>query len=217
MLFEKIYTRPTIGTMAKGLLLAGSLALVGCAASDRVVKTYESPDFDGGPFNRILIVAAHEETGTRRLFENTLRTVMNENGQIAVTSLSVMDAEAPIEREPVVAAVREAGADAVLVTRLMDVDSTTSVQGGRTAAEAERRNDLPLADFFRYDYVEYQDPMTSTTVNTVVLSSDLYNVADESKVWSVETTSFDKASVYGVIDSATRGLADQLRRDRLIP
>lgn len=203
-------------TFGQGLLLAGSLLLAGCAASDRVVKTYESPDFDGGPFNRILIVAAHEETGTRRLFENSLRAVLNENGAIAVTSLSVMDAEEPIEREPVIAAVRETGADAVLVTRLLDVASSTSVEGGRTATDAQRRNDIPLADFFRYDYVEYQDPMTITTVRTVVLSTDLYNVADETKVWSAESTSFDKETVYGVIGSATRGLTDQLRRDQLI-
>jgi len=216
MRFSYNYGRRTARTFRQGLLLAGMLLLAGCAASDRVVKTYESPDFDGGPFNKILIVGAHEDTGTRRFFENSFTAVLNENGAIAVTSLSVMDSEEPIEREPVIAAVRETGADAVLVTRLLDVASSTSVEGGRTVADAQRRNDIPLADFFRYDYVEYQDPMTTTTVNTVVLSTDLYNVADESKVWSAESTSFDKGSVYGVVDSATRGLTNQLRRDQLI-
>lgn len=208
--------RRTATTFGQGLLLAGVLLLAGCAASDRVVKIYESPDFNGGPFNKILIVAAHEETGTRRFFENSFRTVLNENGAIAVTSLSVMGPGEPIEREPVIAAVRETGADAVLVTRLLDVASTTTAQGGRSTAQAQRRDDLPLADFFRYDYVEYQDPMTTTTASTVVLSSDLYNVADENKIWSAESVSFDKGSVYGVVDSATRGLTNQLRRDQLI-
>ena len=211
------HERRLAGALKPGLLLASAFLLAGCATSDSVVKIYESPDFNGGPFDKVLIVGAHESTGTRRLFEDSLAAVINENGAFAVPSLSVMDADDPIEREAVIVAVRETGADAVLVTRLLDVQSTTTVEGGRSAgAEARRRDDLALADFFRYDYVEYQDPMTITTVRTVVLSTDLYNVADETKVWSAESTSFDKESVYGVIGGATRALTDQLRRDQLI-
>ena len=216
MSFSYICVRRTARVLEQWRLLVGILLLVGCATSDRVVTVYESPDFDGGPFNKILIVGAHEDASLRRLFENSLTAVMNENGAIAVTSLSVMDAEEPIERGPVITAVRETGADAVLVARLLDAESTTTVEAGRSVAQARRRNDLPLADFFRYDYVVYQDPMTITTVRTTVLSADLYNVADENRIWSAESTSFDKQSVYGVIGSATRGLTNRLRRDKLI-
>ena len=41
-------------------------------------------------------------------------------------------------------------------------------------------------------------------------------VADESKVWSVESTSFDKASVYGLIDGSSGAISAQLARDGLI-
>jgi len=104
-----------------------------------------------------------------------------------------------------------------MITRLLDVESNTSVEEGRVTATAQRRNDIAMVDFFRYDYAEYRDPMTVSTVHTVILLTDLYNVADENKIWSVESTSFDKASVYGVIDGTSRGITDQLRRDRLIP
>lgn len=75
---------------------------------------------------------------------------------------------------------------------------------------------MPLVDFFRYDYVEYKDPMTIESVHSVVLATDLYDVADEVKVWSVETTSIDKRSVDELIDSTSRAIARQLERDKLI-
>ena len=194
--------------------ILGAALLSGCATSERIVKVFEDPNFDAGPFTRILVVGVHEDRGIRRQFENSLVAAMNTTGPAAVASLSLMSADDPIERDPVVAAVRETAADAVLITRLVDVESTTSVQGGRSAgADAVRRDN----NFFRYDYVEYQDPMSVTTVRTVILSTDLYNVADENKIWSVESTSFDKGSVYGLIDGSSQSITDQLRRDGLIP
>ncbi len=121
-----------------------------------------------------------------------------------------------ISRDSIVEIVETENFDAVLVTRLVDLDIQIERREGRSTAQAQRRDDLPLVDFFRYDYVEYQDPMTSTTVRTVVLVTDLYNVADESKVWSVESTSIQKDGVYELINDISGALASALTRDNLI-
>ena len=73
-----------------------------------------------------------------------------------------------------------------------------------------------MADFFRYEYAEYQDPMTITTVHTVILATDLYDLASESKVWGVESTSLDKATVDATIDGASRAIARALSNDGLL-
>jgi hypothetical protein len=191
--------------------------LTACASTDRVVKIYENPDFDGGAFGKILVIGVSEDNGIRRRFEDSLVAAIGAENGVAVSSLTVMPADAPIEREPVVAAVRETGADAVLVTRLVNSESSMNVEGGRSAVGVQRRSELPVADFFRYEYVEYVDPMSVTTTRTVVLSTDVYNVADESKVWSVESTSFEKTSVYGLIDGSSGAISAQLARDGLLP
>jgi hypothetical protein len=189
---------------------------MGCANGDSIVKVYEDPGFNGGPFNNILVVGVHKDIQARRLFEDALASTISETGSQATTSLSVMEAASTIDRDAVVAAVRRAGADAVLITRLLDDDLSVRVSEGRTTAVAQRRSDVPLADFFRYDYVEYQDPTTYSTIRTVVLSSDLYNVSDETRIWSIESSSFEKESTDEILDSATRGISTQLRRDGLI-
>ena len=111
----------------------------------------------------------------------------------------------------VAAAARDTGSDAVLITRLLDSQARAEVEEGRATASAERRNDVPLADFFRYDYVEYRDPMTVTTVLTVLVASDLFDVATETRVWSGQSTAFEKDSVDAAIAAVAEAVTRSLR------
>jgi hypothetical protein len=201
-----------------GAALAATLALSGCASTgDRVVKVYEDrAAFAAAPYTRILVVGAHAETGTRRTFEDSVVRALASLGAEARSSLAVMDEAANIDRESVVAAARETGADAVLVTRVVDIEVKSEIEQGQTQAELARRNDVPLADFFRYEYVESADAMTLTTVRTVILDTDVFDAASEKRVWSVESTSFDKQTAYGVIDGVADAISAELARDGLI-
>jgi hypothetical protein len=198
------------------LLLTVISLLLSCASSDRIVRTYQDSAFDGGPFAKILIVGVTADNGLRRRFEDSLVTAINPDNTVAVSSLSVMGADEPVERESLLAAAQETGSDAVLITRVLATESNTSTQGGRAGVDVQRRGDIPLADFFRYEYVEYQDPLTSSTVTTVSLTTDLFGVADETRVWSADSVSLDKASVYGLIDGSTGSISMQLTRDGFI-
>jgi len=188
----------------------------GCVMPDRVVKLYQDPDFGGDPFSNVLVVGAHEDSDVRRRFENSVVRSLSAAGTDAISSIETMGSGQDITREALIAAAGTSGSDAVLITRLVDVQSQVEIEEGRSTAVAQRRSDVPLADFFRYDYAEYQDPMTITTVLTVVLATDLYSLADETRIWSVESTSFDKATVDATIDGASRAISDALSRDGLI-
>ena len=192
------------------------LALLGCGTTDRVVQLYEDPEFVGGPFTNILVVGAHEDADARRRFESSVAGAIREGGTRAMPSLNFMRSTDEITRDSVVAVVESGNFDAVLVTRLVDLNVQIERREGRSTTQPQRRNDIPLVDFFRYDYVEYQDPMTSTAVRMVVLVTDLYNVADESRIWSVESTSINKTDVYELIVGISRTLANALSRDNLI-
>jgi hypothetical protein len=193
-----------------------ALALLGCGTADRVVKLYENPEFVGGPFTNILVVGVHEDADARRRFESGVAGAIRKGGTSATPSLNFMRSSDGISRDAIVEIVERENFDAVLVTRLVDLDVQIERREGRSTAQAQRRDDLPLVDFFRYDYVEYQDPMTTTAVRTVVLVTDLYNVADESKVWGVESTSIQKDSVFDLFNGISDALAGALSTDNLI-
>jgi hypothetical protein len=189
-----------------------AVLLAGCAQSDSVVKSFQDPSFGGGAFAKILIVGAHENVNARRHFEEALGAELTAAGTAAASSLAVMGVEAAINRENLVAAAQRSDADAVIITRLLDMEARAEIGGGRVAADAERK-DNGLADFFRYDYVTYRDPLEITTIRTVWLATDLYNVADEAKIWSVQSTSFDKETLHEIVESAARAISHQLARD----
>jgi hypothetical protein len=196
--------------------LLSATMLLGCSAGSRVVKVYEDVAFTGGPFANVLVVGVHQDADARRRFERGVAAAIREGGTLASPSLNYMRVADEISRDSLVAIVEREGFDAVLVTRLVDYDVQVERREGRSTAQAQRRDNVPLADFFRYDYVEYQDPMTSTVVRTVMLVTDLYNVAGESRIWSVESTSIDKDSVYDLIDGISTALAGALSSDNLI-
>ena len=201
---------------APSAALGLAVLLAGCAASDSVVKIYEDAAFESASFNHVLVIGVHKDVRLRRRFEDALVSEISRAGSIATASLSVMAAASAIDRDAVVAVVRRTDADAVMITRVLDSEVSVTANEGRSTMEAQRRDDIPLADFFRYDYVEYQDPMTYSTVRTVVLSTDLYNVDDETRIWSVESSSFEKETTGDIVDSASRLISTQLRRDGLI-
>jgi len=209
-------TKPGVFLRFFVLGLLGATALLGCSTADRVVRLYENPDFVGGPFTNVLVVGVHEDADARRRFESSVAGSIREGDTNATPSLNFMRSTDEISRDSIVEIVEREDFDAVLVTRLVDLDIQIERREGRSTAQAQRRDDLPLVDFFRYDYVEYQDPMTSTAVRTVVLVTDLYNVADESRVWSVESTSIQKDSVYDLVNGISDALVSALTRDNLI-
>lgn len=192
-----------------------AVLLAACATPARVVKSYQDPTFTGGAFTKVLIVGAHENVNARRHFEEALSVALTAAGTAAASSLAAMGVETPLNRETLVAAARQSNSDAVIITRLLDMQSRAEIGGGRVAADAERKDD-GLTDFFRYDYVTYRDPLEITTIRTVVLSTDLYNVADEAKIWSVESTTFEKETLDEIVDDAARAISQQLARDGLI-
>jgi len=198
------------------LLLFAVTLIAACAAPDRVVRLYRDAEFVGGPFSSVLVVGVHEDADMRRRFEESVVRYLTATDTDAASSIEHMGAGEQIDRESLIAAANAIGSDAVLITRLLDVQTSSEIQQGRSTFDAERRSNVPLADFFRYDYAEYQDPMSITTVRTVVLATDLYNLANEAKIWSVESTSFDKASVDAIIDGASRGISGALATDGLI-
>ena len=203
--------RERLGTMTA----CCAVLLAACSAPASVVKSYQNPTFTGGAFAKVLIVGAHENVNARRHFEEALAAELTAARTGAASSLAVMGVDAAINRESLVAAARQTASDAVLITRLLDMDSRAEIGGGRVEADAERKDD-GLADFFRYDYVTYRDPLEITTIRTVVLSTDLYNVADEAKIWSVESTTFEKETLHDIVDDAAHAISRQLARDGLI-
>lgn len=186
--------------LAHAFVLA--LLLARAAAGDEVAKTYQDPAFRA-KVSKILVVGVHEDLGTRGQFENTVARALRAAGTAGEASLYSLSSAGELTAENLVAAARKARADAVLVTRVVDVqtehpDATTT-----------------FTEYFRA-YSKYADPMPVTTAYTVEVRTDLYVVETQKRVWAVESTAVEKQNLFGVIDGIAKALTAQLRKDGLI-
>lgn len=198
------------------ILLAGLIVAACTASSGQVVKTFELAEPADAPFSRVLVVGAHKDRSTRRLFEETMVGALRDNKIDALSSIENMPSGEKLTAGTVAATAQRVRVDAVLVSRLQDVKWSAEARQGRTTTEARRKEDGNMLDFFRYDYVDYEEPMQARAVRTVIVTSDLYRVSDRAKIWSVESTAVEKESAMDVIQSVAASTVGQLRRDGLV-
>ncbi len=195
------------------LVTAVLLGLVACATTGQVTETYRATDLAGIRFEQILVVGIASKSSSRRRFEDALVAQL---GERAIASRREIERTDDISRESVVAAAARTGADAVLVTRLKDAQTRAKSRGGRTDVQA-RRKDERLVDFFRYDYVDYTDPESLTLLTTAVITTDLYRVSDEARVYAFESSAADAKTIEELVDALSRTVASSVRRSGLLP
>lgn len=195
------------------LLTSMLLGLVACATTGQVTETYRATDLAGIRFEQILVVGIASKSSSRRRFEDALVAQL---GERAIASRREIERTDDISRESVVAAAARTGADAVLVTRLKDAQTRAKSRGGRTDVQA-RRKDERLVDFFRYDYVDYTDPESLTLLTTAVITTDLYRVSDEARVYAFESSAADAKTIEELVDALSRTVALSVRRSGLLP
>jgi hypothetical protein len=189
----------------------------GCASSIGIDDIYRDVSFDGAPFSRILVVGIHDDANLRRRFEDGLVRSLARSGTSAVSSVVAMGSRTALSRDTLVAAADETDADGVLITRLLDSQVRAELDRQTSSTRVDRRNNIPIADFFRYEYTEIEDPMSISTIGSVSLVSDLYSVATGTRVWSAQSTAVEKREVLDVIEGVADALATRLRREGLIP
>ena len=176
--------------------------LAGAAAGDEVVKTYQDQAF-GATLSKILVVGVHEDRSVRGQFENTVARALRAVGASSEASLYSVSNTGELSADTLIAAARTVRADAVMVTRVVDVqtqnpDATASLQ-----------------DYFR-KYAAYEDPLPGTTTHTVRVRSDLYLVDGQAQIWGAESTAFEKQDLFAVIDGIAKAVTAQLRSDGII-
>ncbi len=203
---------------ANSLILTCALVSA-CAGSTQMTATWHDEAYKRRSFDRILVVGVTDDQFRRRGFESAVVNALAGKRTEAVSSIEIMDADTALSDASVDAAGDKIQADAVLITRLTNttvkakqIDSRVNVQ-----AQAKGGN---IVDFFRYDYKDVEDPGYLQAKISFVLSSNLYETAGGTLVYSIETVTSDKNTdyntvVFDIIENTSVKIGQRLRRDGL--
>jgi hypothetical protein len=188
------------------------MAFCGCASSS-VKQTSKSPSYNGGPVSKIAVLVKSDRDFYRQAIENYFASILTEEGQSAFTTHDLFALSAlKADRPAAVARLREAGADSVLVVRLVDTPTYS-----RQATVTSPAFTSSAAESYGYLVME-TDAAWNSLQSDVYIESSLYQLASSERLWSGVTRTVLKENTDSVakIEPLAKKLFAQMRQDRVI-
>ena len=193
----------------KAILLAGLAFFLFACASTTLDMTWRDPTYEGRPFGKVLVVGATDNADNRRIFEDILVGELTSRGVGAVASYTLIPGEADVKRDKVVEAVKTSGADCVLSTRLVGIETRAAqvpLQSGSNAA----------MDMYRY--YSPMEPQTTIQQDYRVanLESNLFDAGTGKMVWWGRSQTFPTTDMGRISRELGRNVIGALKSAKLL-
>jgi hypothetical protein len=185
-------------TLHRACLIAFvTITVSGCANKAHLIQVQPLEKTAAMPYNKVLVVGLFNSFETRSLAERAMVQDIGRGVPGAVAATSFMKTTTPLTSENIMAVVKESGADAVLVTQLIDFSQGKSKLKSRdpkTSYKVNPANTYPGNYYPSYYYnvwevqiKEYMEPQYVQTKATLQLMTELYQVDNQQRVWAVES------------------------------
>jgi hypothetical protein len=199
------------------------LLLQGCSPYKESTGVWVNKDkIQGKSYSSIFVIVMTDNLEARALLENNLASLAQEKGYKVVKSMDVMpprlkDAAMP-SKEDIIKKVKESNADAVFVASLLKKEEDVRYTPGTTAYSMSPYNTWN-GNFFGYYshwYPTVYNEGYYTKEKNYFMQSNLYDVATEEIMWSVQSTVFDPSSLTKFSKAYTSQLIKQLKEEGLL-
>jgi hypothetical protein len=170
--------------------LAAAVFLAACA-STTIVEQWQSAEFKGGPFKRVFVVGITKEATVRRIFEDEFVAQLRARGTSAVASYTLIPEDGQVERPRLERAVKESGADAVLITRVVKVEHRTQVVPGTPAFPGFGRDIYGVyGTGWGGVWTGYASPPAVFQYDEVKVETKLFDARTATLVWAAQSDVF---------------------------
>lgn len=195
-------------------ILSAAILLAACVPQTEVIKLYDNTG-DDSQFHRFFVVGIAGDADTRRQLEDLISGELRSANVVAVSGYTETGPKTTLLQEEIDTAARNTESDAILVTHIVSVDTTAEIEEGRVDVLSECRGGDP-ADYFLYDYSELKEPDNVRIAHTVVAVTNLYDASNGERIWTIQSTCFEKATMSEVLIEEATAIARQLGIDGLI-
>jgi len=189
--------------------LAAALLAAGCAPT-ALVHEWKSPGYTGGPFDRVLVLAASTDPDARRVYEDAFVQELAAMGVTAIAAHAVIEGQGEVSEQQMLEAVGEVRANAVLVTRMLGRQRKTALYSPAPLRDGE------AAELYSVYAAGMATPPEPDAYALYTLETSLWNAKDESLVGLNTSQNFQAAKTL----PAAKELADlavkALRQQRLL-
>lgn len=211
--------RPRFVTAARAIAAAGvAVLLAACATSTRFNAQWVNPQAsDRLPVSNVMVIGISRDTTARRVYEDSMVAQLAARGVKAQPSYRTLPDDGPAPQAAIEKAVRDTGADAVLVSRTVSVTNEVHVSPGMVMGPP-----YPFGWGGFYGYYHgmwssaYAIPPRIYTVQNVVVDTRLFDAKDFMVLWSGSSTTNPAGTMQATISDFVRTLVAALSEARAI-
>jgi len=192
------------------LAMAVALGLTACAASTKIVNQWTSPDYTSPRFKKIMVIGVSKQPSIRRTFEDEFVTKLKGAGVEAVPSYLYISEDGQVDESRLQAAVKQAGADAVIITRLVRVEKKSEVSPGFYQP-------APFGFYGGYSaaWRGYYEPPRVYQYDVYISETSLYDM--NQLVWAGTAETTDTGDINKEIQGYVVAVIDALKNRNILP
>lgn len=191
------------------VVLILALLMVGCS-STKLAESWEAPDINEPPAQRIFLIALIKDPVTRRFFEKHFVEEARKKGVEVIPSYEYMpNATDSDEKEEIVRLVNKIGVGGVLVAQLKGVHKEYKYVPSRLDWFPDAYGSMFFYDYYYQNYRAIYRPGYVGSDNYFSVQLRYFSVKSEKMLWAANTVTKNPRSVVGTIEQ----IADEVLSD----
>jgi hypothetical protein len=184
--------------------------LITACATTQLTSVWKDPTYKGQP-RKIMVIVVAKKPVIKRIFEDEFVRQLKARGVDAVASYTVMPDKKQDDHVVVAAKVKEQGADAVLISRLVSKKTVQTYVPGSIYFPPS--NYGTWHDYYVYGYQAIYTPGYTAEDEYALMETNLYDARNDKLIWSVasetELQGSNQDQIKSYIGVMVNAMADQ--------
>jgi len=197
-----------------------SIVLTSCAKT-KFTKQWIDEDFEGPPYDDVLVLVVADKMGNRQDAENYIVKKLDEAGVNAMQSYDILPKTETIDAEAVGKAIDGLQLDSVIVMYATGVTEEEYYKPARrfgvyTGYGYGHAHYGSFYNYYPHAYTYVYLPGYDNTHHVVAIETSLFDIESAKMVWSGQSNTFAPESVDDVIHSITVLTINELKKKKII-
>lgn len=159
-------------------LIAAAVGIASCG-STQLVNQWSNPAYSSPSFKKVMVIAVTKQSGIRRTFEDEFTAQLKAAGVNATPSYLYIPQDGPVGEAVLKQALKEAAADAVIITRLIRVQQQTEIAPGYDLADPA----MAAHPFYTNAWNGYYEPPIVYHSEVYTCETSLYDTTKNQVIW----------------------------------
>jgi hypothetical protein len=177
-------------------LMLLTLIMSGCGPTQKITGSWAAPDAASkGPFTKVFVVVLSQNKDANYYIEEQMANTLISKGYKVVRSNDIFPPRFSVSqdftKDQLAESIKKTGCDAALTLALLDTKKVETYQPGTTYYPMN----YSYYGYYNYYYPQVYSPGYYTVDKTYYLETNLYEIASEKLIWSVQSEATNPANL----------------------